>query len=157
MATKKTSKPAKKKAPAKKAAPKPKAAKSRPRTASPRSQVLPGMEQVTNRSLNRICEAIADVRADLNRIRGEEKDLMNQAVTVMTADKITVYRFSGVELVLVPGDVHLRVRTLKEKANTGTKSAEPEAEAPGATADEMADDEASDDGGASEHDGGDEA
>lgn len=121
MATKKKSKPAKKAAPKKKAkaAPKP----ARTRSQSPHSQVLPGMEQVTNRSLNRICEAIADVRADLNRIRGEEKELINQATTVMSDTKTSAYRFSGVELVLVPGDVHLRVRLLK---NGGAEPAKAE-------------------------------
>lgn len=107
-----------KKAAKKKATPKPKAkAAKTPRTKTPRSQTLPGMEQVTNRTLNRICEAISDVRGELNRARGEEKDLQNQAVRVMTTDKVTAYRFSGVELVLVPGDVHLRVRLTKATAN----------------------------------------
>ncbi len=123
----------KKKAKAKKAPPKkataakksakvvkmqPKAAKRR--TASPRSQVLPGMEQVRNRALDRICENISDVRADLNRARAEDKDLQGQAVRVMSSASpaITAYRFAGVELVLVPGDAHLRVRTLKVQANT---------------------------------------
>ena len=114
---------------------------ARPVQRSPRSQTLPGMEQVTNRTLNRICEAISDVRADLNRARAEEKDLQNQAVRVMTADKVTAYRFSGVELVLVPGDVHLRVRLTKATAN-----AEPETgsgQYAAATLDEMtADDDA---------------
>lgn len=89
-----------------------------PRTKSPRAQTLPGMEQVRNRTLDRICEAISDVRGDLNRARAEDKDLQNQAVPVMVRDKVTAYRFSGVELVLVPGDAHLRVRTLKTTANT---------------------------------------
>lgn len=95
-----------------------KARKTAPkRTQSPRSQVLPGMEQVRNKVLDRVCEGISDVRGDLNRLRGEEKDLQGQAVKAMTAGKVTAYRFAGVELVLVPGDVHLRVRTLKSTAN----------------------------------------
>jgi hypothetical protein len=96
----------------------PKNLKQAKRPTSPRSQVLPGMEQVRNRSLDRICEGISDTRADLNKCRGEEKELVNQAVKVMTTQKVTAYRFSGVELVLVPGDVHLRVRTLKTGANS---------------------------------------
>ena len=108
---------------------------------APKAKNQPGMEQVRNRTLDRICEAIGDVRNDLNRLRGEEKDLQNQAVRVMTADKVTAYRFAGVELVLVPGDAHLRVRTLKVTAN-----AEPETgtgQDAAATLDEMTvDDEA---------------
>lgn len=137
----------------KKPAPKAKASKPkpRPRTSSPRSQVLPGMEQVRNRSLDRICEGISDVRNDKNRLIAEEKDLMNQAVQVMTKDAMTVYRFSGVELVLVPGDVHLRVRTLKVKANTDAPATEAQDDAPGVTDDEMTPDDerlAEEDGGA---------
>lgn len=114
MAKKKGTKKAAKKAAPKKAAPKAKAAKkARPRTTSPRSQVLPGMEQVRNKALDRVCEGISDVRGDLNRLRGEEQDLQRQAVKAMQADKVTAYRSAGVELVLVPGDVKLRVRTLK--------------------------------------------
>lgn len=128
-----------KKKPAKKAASKKSAkvaTKKKPvaRASSPRSQVLPGMEQVRNRALDRICEAISDVRADLNRLRGEEKDLQGQAVRVMESGKVTVYRFAGVELVLVPGDVHLRVRTLKTAANADAPSAPDD----GVTADEIA-------------------
>lgn len=90
-----------------------KAKAAKARKASPRSQVLPGMEQVRNRTLDRVCEGISDTRADMNRLRGEEKDLMMQAVKAMQSDKVTAYRFAGVELVLVPGDVKLRVRTMK--------------------------------------------
>lgn len=117
----------KKKAPALKVVPKKAAKKAARRTASPRSQVLPGMEQVRNRSLDRICEAISDVRSDLNRLRGEDKDLQGQAVRVMAGEKVTAYRFAGVELVLVPGDAHLRVRTLKATANTDGETETEEA------------------------------
>lgn len=139
-------KAAKKKAPPKKAAkvvkmkPKAKQAATKviKRTVSPRSQVLPGMEQVRNRSLDRICEHISDVRGDLNRLRGEDKDLQGQAVRVMSGDKVTAYRHAGVELVLVPGDAHLRVRTLKVQANTDVAPDEGTDDQDGAlSADEM--------------------
>ena len=138
-----------KKKAAKKAAPKkkpvakvlkhtPKKNAPKPRTQSPRSQTLPGMEQIRNRALDRICEAISDTRADLNRARAEEKDLQGQAVREMEAKKVTVYRFAGVELVLVPGDVHLRVRTLKSQANADAPSeADAEPDDTGVTADEI--------------------
>lgn len=135
---KKTNKSPQKKKPAKaKGAPKKKAA-PRSRITSPKSQPLPGMEQVTNKTLNRICEHISDVRREMNRARADEKDLMNQAIRVMTADKVTVYRFSGVELVLVPGDVHLRVRTLKDTpANTNAPKAAEKSDDEAVTAYEM--------------------
>ncbi len=109
----KKSKPVKAKAAPKKAT---KAAKAK-RASSPRSQVLPGMEQVRNRVLDRICEEISDVRDILNGARKDDKDLQNQAVSVMSESKTTVYRHAGVELALIPGDVHVRVRTLKVTAN----------------------------------------
>ncbi len=125
-------KKAKKPKAAKKAAPKKAAkvvkmtpkAKVKVRKPSPRSQVLPGMEQVRNRSLDRICEGISETRADMNRLRGEDKDLMMQGVKVMQADEVTAYRFAGVELVLVPGDVKLRVRTMKAGDVNGDGAAE---------------------------------
>ena len=132
-------KPAPKKAAKAKSKPAQKAAKkSAPRPKSPRAVPLPGMEQVRNRTLDRICEGIGDVRGDLNRLRGEEKDLQNQAVRVMSADKVTAYRFAGVELVLVPGDAHLRVRTLKVTANTdGAEEETGSGQDAAATLDEM--------------------
>lgn len=137
----------KKKATNKKAPPKAKKAAKAPlkaikRSASPRSQALPGMEQVRNRSLDRICEHISDVRHDLNRLRGEEKDLQGQAVRVMTGDKVAVYRHSGVEMVLVPGDVHLRVRTLKATPANADGPEAPAGDDAGVTADEVAEGEA---------------
>jgi len=61
----------------------------------------------------------------------------------MQKDKVTVYRFSGVELVLIPGDVHLRVRTLKESPANANPAAEetPSGQDAGATLDEMTVDE----------------
>ena len=100
-----------------KKAPKAPAAKrraSQPATRTARHQTLPGMEQVRNRALDHICEEVSDVRADMNKRRQEEKELVNQAIRVMQESETTVYRFSGVELVLVPGDTKLRVRTLKD-------------------------------------------
>lgn len=110
------------------------------RATSPRSQVLPGMEQVRNRVLDRVCEGISDTRGDMNRLRGEEKDLQLQAVKAMQAGNVTAYRFAGVELVLVPGDVKLRVRTMKEGVNADGDSGAGEAgsgQDAGATLEEM--------------------
>ena len=138
---------AKKKAKAKKAAPKkaakvvkmkPKAKAAKKKTARPRSQILPGMEQVRNKTLDRVCEGISEVRADINRLRSEEQDLQRQAVKAMQAGSVTAYRFSGVELVLVPGDVKLRVRTMKEtNADPVQEQAEEVADDSGVTEDEV--------------------
>lgn len=134
--------------------PKGKAAKKTQR--GPRSQVLPGMEQVRNRALDRICESIADERAQKNQLIQDEKDYQREAVKVMQRDKVTAYRFAGVEMVLVPGDVKLRVRTIKAQNADG---AEPEDETgSGQDAGEIADALTPDDERLAENEGeGDEA
>lgn len=113
---------AKKAKKAKKAAPK-KSAKvvpMRKKTKAPRSQVLPGMEQVRNRAMDRICEGMSEVRAEMNAKRGEEQSFQREAIKVMQGSGITAYRHAGVEMVLVPGDAKLRVRTMKEQNAEGT-------------------------------------
>ena len=110
---------AKKKAskkPIKKVAAKPE--RKRAAVKSPRSQTLPGLEQVRNRILDNACEGIHDTRRDMAQSRQEETSLLQSALREMQGKGVTVYRHSGVELALVPGDVHLRVRTVKEKANS---------------------------------------
>lgn len=113
-----------------KAKPAKKAKASKPAVKAPkkplRQPALPGTEQIRNKSLDRICEGISDVRQDTSRLRGEEQDLTRQAVSVMQRDKVTAYRSAGVELVLVPGDVKLRVRTLKDTANADAIEELPE-------------------------------
>ena len=99
---------------------------------------MPGLEQVRNRILDNACEGIHDTRRDMAASRQEETSLLQSALREMQGKGVTVYRHSGVELALVPGDVHLRVRTVKEKTNSGSvggASAAPPDEA--VTADEM--------------------
>lgn len=115
MATKKKSKPAKKAAQKAKAKPKAKAAK-KPTPRSPRSQVLPGMEQVRNAKLDRICEDLSDIRRTINRAAGEEKDLHQQAMRVMVSDKVPTYTQSGIRLTFTEGQPHLSVKLVKEQA-----------------------------------------
>src|SRR5688572_28652180 len=54
---------------------------TKPRT--PRSETLPGMEQVRDRSLDRLCEGIGDVRETMNEARGEEAGLISSALKRM--------------------------------------------------------------------------
>lgn len=95
------------------------------RTKSPRSQTLPGMEQVRNRSLDRLCESLGDTRDDLARLQGEEADLQSQCMGVMQRDGVTAYRHAGIELALVPGGAKLRVRKLKDKTAQASTAAPP--------------------------------
>lgn len=125
-----------KKAPAKQAA-----AKTAPKAPRKplRQPALPGTEQIRNKSLDQCCEGISDTRASMSTARGEEQDLTRRAVQVMQRDRVTAYRHAGVELVLVPGDVKLRVRTLKDTANADAapEDAEDQADDAGVTADEV--------------------
>lgn len=115
-----------------------------PRKSSPRSQVLPGMEQVRNRSLDRLCESLGDTRDEIARLADEEDGLQASAMGVMQRDGVTAYRHAGIELALVPGGAKLRVRKLKDKTEqsaSGGVTANPDkADEAGVTADEVAED-----------------
>lgn len=111
----------------------------RKRTASPRSQTLPGMEQVRNKDLDRICEEISDAQRDINKLESEVEEFHSEAQDTMERDKVTTYRNSGVELALVTGGTKLRVRLLKDKTEkSSTSAATPgSGQDAGATLDEM--------------------
>lgn len=79
------------------------------------------MEQVRSVRLDRFCESIGEGREEMNRLRGEEKGDMQGALREMHDKSITAYRHAGVELVRVPGEEKLRVRTTKEKASEMTE------------------------------------
>lgn len=81
---------------------------------SPRSQALPGMEQVRNVQLDKITEAIADERRTRNAAAVEEKTLKSQAEKEMQRKGLAVYKNNGVEMVMVPGAPTLRVRLVKQ-------------------------------------------
>lgn len=112
-------KAAKKAAPKKKptavhAKPKSKAVKAIKKNAAPRSQVLPGMEQVRNAKLDGICEEISEGRETSNTLATAEKTLKKQAAREMEAKGIPAYRQAGVEIKFAPGEPTLSVRLIKE-------------------------------------------
>jgi hypothetical protein len=96
--------------------------KAKKKGKTPRSQVLPGMEQVRNRNLDRLCESIGEAREQLGVLRGEEKTDIGRALREMHDKDVVVYRHAGVELVRIPGEETIRVRTTKEKASDVTPS-----------------------------------
>jgi hypothetical protein len=103
------------------------AAKSRARKRMPAQQSFDGFR---HRDCDRICQGIAETRGEMNRLRGEETDLELQALKAMRAHDITAYQHAGVELVRVPGEEKLRVRTARERTATAeTAEVEPEGEA----------------------------
>lgn len=129
-------KKAKKAKPKQKAKPAKKAAASKARNRKPRSQTLPGMEQVRHRDLDRFCESIGETRDSINELKGEEADLCRGALRSMRLHEVMSYRHAGVELVRVIGEDKLRVRTTEDEATAGagveeTDDAPPETEAAG--------------------------
>jgi hypothetical protein len=122
---KKAKKPAGLKYPKKRAAPARASLKARASTKKgPRSQVLPGMEQVRSRKLDNLCEGINDCRTQKNAATLEEKSLDDSALQVMVREGITVYRHGGVELARIPGAEKLRVRLTKETGDAGSEDLE---------------------------------
>jgi hypothetical protein len=85
----------------------------------PRSQVLPGLEQVRSAKLDNLCEGIAEVRTVMNNAKVEESGLIAAALQTMVQRSLQVYKHGGVELARVPGAEKLRVRLTKEQGDAG--------------------------------------
>ena len=84
----------------------------------PRAQVLPGAEHVRIPELDAACEQIGEARATMNASRQVEQEALGAALRVLKQHaKQTkgVYKFAGVELVLVHGDDKVRARLIKEQ------------------------------------------
>jgi hypothetical protein len=88
------------------------------------------MGEVRIRSLDEICVSIAETRASINELKGEETGLEQTALSLMRKHDKTAWRHSGVELVRVPGEEKLRVRTSQERTATA-ESAPSDATAAG--------------------------
>jgi hypothetical protein len=90
------------------------------------------MEQVRNRRLDNICEAIGDARDQINAAKQEEQGSIQAALQVMQRDGVQVYRHARVELARIPGAEKLRVRMTKEEGDAGAADLEPAGEGEGA-------------------------
>ncbi len=89
--------------------------------ARPRSQVLPGMEQVRSAKLDNVCEGLAETRSEMAITRENEASWIRQALKVMHEEGIKgSYKHGGIELTLVPGGDKLRIHLLKEQEETAT-------------------------------------
>jgi hypothetical protein len=97
---------------------------AKPDRPKPRSQPLPGLEQVRNGKLDNLCEAIADVRGTMNTAKQEEIGFVRAALQAMVAKGVTVYKHGGVELARVPGAEKLRVRLVKEQGDADAEDLE---------------------------------
>ncbi len=104
---------------------KPKSKAARAAKKGPRSQPLPGLEQVRDAVLDNICEGIGDERGRMNAAKTEEKGLIQAALQRMQKRGLSVFRHAGVELARVPGAEKLRVRLTKEAGDAGEEDLEP--------------------------------
>lgn len=98
-----------------------KAEKTEKAPKQPKSTPLPGMEQVVHAHLNTLCEHIGENRDEMNRRRGEDKDMCQNALSYMHTNKLESYQHAGVELVKLSGEERLRVRTSKANATTAAE------------------------------------
>lgn len=88
------------------------------RKPQPRPRPLPGMENARISPLDNICQSIAETREQMNSLRQEETGLETTALKLMRKHQKTSWRHAGVELVRVPGEEKLRVRTARERTAT---------------------------------------
>jgi hypothetical protein len=124
-------------------------------TAAARSRTLPGMEEVRSGPLDNLCEAIAETRGIMNRLRSEEAGHEQSALRVMRDRRLTSYRHAGVELARVPGEEKLRVRTSRNNATAEVVEEEPAGQFAQERADAVEEydgDDGDDDGGQGDYD-----
>lgn len=106
----------------------------RDRPKGPRSQALPGMEQVRSTKLDRICEALGEVRTRRNALSLEEKGLLQSGLQEMqkSTDKHpqgrSVYKHGGIELARIPGADTLRARLVKDQGDADQDSLQSDEE-----------------------------
>lgn len=100
-----------------------KTAATKARHRQPRAEPLPGMGEVRIKALDEICTTIAETRESINALRAEEVDNESAAMGLMRKHEKVAWRHAGVELVRVPGEEKLRVRTTPER--TATAESEP--------------------------------
>jgi len=84
----------------------------RPR--APRQQAL--ITEARIKPLDDVAATIGDLRDQMNALRTDEGEQLNIALKLMRKHERTTWKHAGVELVRVPGEEKLRVRTSKEKA-----------------------------------------
>jgi hypothetical protein len=88
------------------------AAEARKTTAVPKQPPL--IKGVRIAALDKVFENIADTRAAMNRLRGEEADYERHAHRLMREHKKNTWSWAGVEASRIPGEEKLRIRTSRE-------------------------------------------
>lgn len=88
-----------------------KAAKSaRERHRTPKAAALPGMEQVRDATLDKLCKRISDNTAGMNELRSDVEADKQAALDHMLAAGTKTYHHHGVELIVRGGAAKLSVR-----------------------------------------------
>lgn len=89
----------------------------------PRSQTLPGMEEVRDAVLDRLCESLGETRDKQAALRIDEQADMQASLKRMRIkskdfpEGRTSYRHAGMELSRVPGEEKLRCRRTSQGAS----------------------------------------
>lgn len=89
---------------------------ARERHRQPANRALPGMEQVRDATLDRLCRRIGDDGAAMNELRTNVEATKQAALDHMLAQKVKSYHHHGVELLVRGGTAKLSVRPYKGDA-----------------------------------------
>lgn len=92
-----------------------------------RQTALPGMGQVRNAKLDKLCENIGEARERKNEAIADEEGDSQAALRVMQDSKVDHYTHAGVELIRRHGADKLSIKLLKDKSAEGALS--PDADA----------------------------
>lgn len=89
---------------------------ARERHRQPAARALPGMEQVRDATLDKLCRRIGDDGAAMNELRTNVEANKQAALDHMLANKVKSYHHHGVELLVRGGTAKLSVRPYKGEA-----------------------------------------
>lgn len=115
------------------------------RGAKAKQPALPGMAQVRNAALDRLCESIGSAREDKNRLTQEEVGDAQAALKIMLAKGVRAYVHMGVRLTCKKGVDELGITLVKDKSEQGADLGSGGGESPDAGPEPDAQDDTVDD------------
>lgn len=95
---------------------------TRARIKQPRQVAL--IEDARIGPLDKVADAIGEVRDNMNELRAEEKGHLQVAKKLMHQYGKQVYKHAGVQITLVPGDEKVQVRVLKDSGDASSSGAD---------------------------------
>lgn len=87
----------------------------------PRSQSLPGMEQVRVQELDNLAESLGEIRQEKSGLEADEKENLSTALSIMHDRGINSYRFAKIEYLRSPGEEKIRARMVKDRGRMAAK------------------------------------